>query len=92
MARRADNHLLSGGKGNFGPWGVLDWVHGTTVGKDVVDDVRKECDKHDVQGRASGLGDAAGGMLEDVRDRFGGNENGNGKGKGKKKVRVEGDE
>lgn len=92
MARRADNHLLSGGKGNFGSWGVLDWVHGTTVGKDVVDDVRKECDKHDVQRRASGLGDAAGGMLEGARDRLGGNGNGTGKGKGKKKVRVEGDE
>ncbi|KAL4894039.1 hypothetical protein BDV59DRAFT_20459 [Aspergillus ambiguus] len=32
LARRTDIHLLSGGQGNFGPWGILDWICGTTVG------------------------------------------------------------
>lgn len=32
IARRMDVHLLSGAEGNFGPWGILDWICGTTVG------------------------------------------------------------
>ncbi|KAG2415430.1 hypothetical protein HFD88_006621 [Aspergillus terreus] len=32
LARRTDIHLLSGAEGNYGPWGILDWVCGTTVG------------------------------------------------------------
>jgi hypothetical protein len=32
IARRTDMHLLSGAEGNFGPWGILDWICGTTVG------------------------------------------------------------
>ncbi|PGH34733.1 hypothetical protein GX50_02412 [[Emmonsia] crescens] len=31
MARRADLHLLGKGCGNYGPWGVVDWICGTTV-------------------------------------------------------------
>jgi len=40
MARRTDAHMMSQGKGNFAPVGVLDWVHGTTLGADVMDDVQ----------------------------------------------------
>ncbi|KAF7588838.1 hypothetical protein BBP40_005085 [Aspergillus hancockii] len=32
IARRMDMHLLSGAEGNFGPWGILDWICGTSVG------------------------------------------------------------
>ncbi|KLJ09283.1 hypothetical protein EMPG_15310 [Blastomyces silverae] len=32
VARRADLHLLSKGCGNYGTWGVVDWICGTTVG------------------------------------------------------------
>lgn len=31
IARRVDVHALSGAEGNFGPWGVLDWLLGTAV-------------------------------------------------------------
>lgn len=31
IARRADLHMLSKGCGNFGPWGILDWLLGTAV-------------------------------------------------------------
>ncbi|OAX78060.1 hypothetical protein ACJ72_07637 [Emergomyces africanus] len=31
MARRADLHLLGKGCGNYGPWGIADWICGTTV-------------------------------------------------------------
>ena len=52
MARRTDAHMMSVGKGNDAPIGVLDWCHGTTLGADVTDDVRGEMEKHDVQERA----------------------------------------
>ena len=51
MARRTEAHMMSVGKGNYAPIGVLDWCHGTKLGADVMDDVRDEMEKHDVQGR-----------------------------------------
>lgn len=60
MARRVDAHMMTQGSGNFGPLGVLDWVHGTALGADVVDDLREEMEKHDVQERAGKAMDAAG--------------------------------
>lgn len=51
IARRADMHLISGGEGNFGPWGIIDWLCGTTVGPDVIDDMMAEAEKHDMEGK-----------------------------------------
>lgn len=51
IARRADAHVLSGGEGNFGPWGIIDWACGTTVGADVIDDLTAEAEKHDMEGK-----------------------------------------
>ena len=51
IARRADGHVISGGDGNFGPWGIVDWACGTTVGQDVLEDLRQEADKHDLDGK-----------------------------------------
>ncbi|KAI1077107.1 hypothetical protein F5B20DRAFT_593137 [Whalleya microplaca] len=51
VARRTAAHYASGGRGNFGAWGLLDWVHGTSVGKDVVEDIQDEADKHQVKER-----------------------------------------
>ena len=31
ISRRTDEHLLTNGEGNFGPWGVMDWVCSTTA-------------------------------------------------------------
>ncbi|KAF2205495.1 hypothetical protein GQ43DRAFT_437014 [Delitschia confertaspora ATCC 74209] len=75
MARRTDAHMMSKGKGNFGPVGMLDWVHGTSLkGSNVVKDVGEEMDKHDVIDQA---GSAANGIGSRVRDRMS-------KGRGKK--------
>ncbi|KAF2873733.1 hypothetical protein BDV95DRAFT_489073 [Massariosphaeria phaeospora] len=60
MARRNDAHMMSKGKGNYGPFGVLDWAHGTTLGGDVMDDLHKEMDKHNVDDRSAKTIDAAG--------------------------------
>ena len=54
MTRRQDAHLASHGRGNFAPWGIMDWLHSTGVsgGGDIGDDVRDELDEHDVGRRA----------------------------------------
>lgn len=73
MARRTDAHMLSEGEGNFGPIGVLDWAHGTTLGADVMDDFKAEMEKHGVQERAGkaidGAGDAADGVAGRLKRR-----------------------
>lgn len=73
MARRVDAHMMSEGEGNFGPLGVLDWVHGTTLGADVMDDLRAEADKHNVQDRTAHAideaGDKAGGLAGKFKSR-----------------------
>jgi len=48
VSRRADLHVMSGGDGNFGTWGVLDWLCGTTVGETVEENIQQELDDHDV--------------------------------------------
>ena len=48
IARRTDTHLLSGAEGNFGPWGILDWVLGTAVGDSVADDIEAEIEEHEI--------------------------------------------
>jgi len=72
MARRTDAHMMSEGEGNFGPFGILDWVHDTTLGKDVVDDLKMEMEKHGVEGNAiDGAGEAAGGLANKLKGKAG---------------------
>lgn len=54
IARRQDMHCESGGKGNFAPWGLLDWMHSTSIGADVLDDMRDEAEKHRMGERSEG--------------------------------------
>jgi hypothetical protein len=65
VARRTAVHYLSGGKGNFGGWGVLDWVHGTSLGGDVVEDLREEAEKHEVKGRGKRKAGEVGGAVRE---------------------------
>ncbi|KAI0101041.1 sterol desaturase family [Nemania sp. FL0031] len=65
ITRRTATHYASGGKGNYGAWGLLDWVNGTSVGKDVVEDVRDEAEKHQVKERGR---NAVGGTASLVQD------------------------
>lgn len=48
IARRTDLHLMSGGEGNYGPWGVLDWIFGTTVGENIHDDVLEDIEEYEI--------------------------------------------
>ncbi|KAI9677023.1 MAG: hypothetical protein M1817_006862 [Caeruleum heppii] len=65
LTARQDLHARSQGAGNFAPWGVCDWIHGTTVGdEDFLDDLRGEAREHDLKGKM-GRG------IEDGRERVG---------------------
>jgi len=66
MARRIDNHFIASGKGNFAAFGAVDWILGTSVGGDVVDDLKAEWDKHDVDKKISQGADDAGSIMESV--------------------------
>ncbi|KAK0643719.1 hypothetical protein B0T16DRAFT_188234 [Cercophora newfieldiana] len=50
--------------GNFGCWGVLDWVHGTSLGGDVMKDVKEEAEKHHLKEKGEDAADGAAGMLQ----------------------------
>ncbi|KAI9691836.1 MAG: hypothetical protein M1822_007908 [Bathelium mastoideum] len=52
MARRVDGHMMNDGQGNFGASGVLDWAFGTSIGGDVMEDLKAEMEKRNVEGRA----------------------------------------
>lgn len=59
IARRTDTHVMCGGDGNYGPWGLVDWIMGTSVGADVLDDLALEADKHDVPARVDRMKEKA---------------------------------
>jgi hypothetical protein len=80
MARRTNAHMMSQGQGNFGSIGVMDWAHGTTLGADVVDDLKAEMDKHDVRA-INGAGDKGNDVASGLAAKF---RRGSGKAKGRR--------
>ncbi|OAL54428.1 hypothetical protein IQ07DRAFT_268413 [Pyrenochaeta sp. DS3sAY3a] len=81
MARRCDAHMMSEGEGNYGSLGVLDWCHGTTLGRDVTDDLKAEMEKHHVEEKAGRAIDSAGDVANGLAGKLKGRMR---KGKGKK--------
>lgn len=72
VARRCSSHYSSGGRGNYGAWGLLDWAHGTGVGRggDVMDDVRDEAEKHQIKERGGNMvQDGIDGLRRSARNR-----------------------
>lgn len=65
MARRTAIHYASGGSANFGASGVLDWIHGTSKGGDVLADVKDEADKHNVKERSAKKAGEGANLLQD---------------------------
>ncbi|KAJ5950891.1 uncharacterized protein N7479_009304 [Penicillium vulpinum] len=50
ISRRADMHLLMGGRGNYGPWGIMDWILSTAVGESTSDGNSSEsADEQDIR-------------------------------------------
>jgi hypothetical protein len=77
MTRRAAVHYASGGDCNYGAWGFLDWVNGTGRGRDVLEDVKAEAEKHHVKERSAKKVDSGMGAIQDGIDKLtNGNEDG----------------
>lgn len=68
IARRTAAHYASGGRGNFGAWGLLDWLGGTSVGPDVVEDLQEEARKHRLWERGEKAAGDAGSVIQDGID------------------------
>ncbi|KAK4180514.1 hypothetical protein QBC36DRAFT_26986 [Triangularia setosa] len=65
ITKRTCMHYTGKKQGNYGTWGVLDWAHGTGLGKrDIWDDVRREASKHQLRKRGEDIVDDAGGKVE----------------------------
>ncbi|GAP82795.1 putative sterol desaturase family protein [Rosellinia necatrix] len=64
ITRRTAAHYASGGRGNYGAWGLLDWANGTGVGKGVVEDVRDEAEKRQVKERGKMAVDDTGNLVQ----------------------------
>ncbi|SLM35389.1 Fatty acid hydroxylase [Lasallia pustulata] len=60
IARRQESHLMDGGRGNYGCWGLCDYVGGTSIGGVVVEDVMDEAEEKDVVQKAKGRRRGAG--------------------------------
>jgi hypothetical protein len=56
IARRVEQHVFSNGSGNFGPWGILDWICGTSVEESIVDEL--------IEDEAIDLGDLTDRLME----------------------------
>jgi hypothetical protein len=70
MARRNDNHFLCKGDGNFATVGVIDWVSGTAIGGDVVDDMKAEWMKHGGEQKLIDAGDSAGNFVDNMSEKL----------------------
>ena len=70
MARRVDNHFLAKGQGNFAAFGMVDWVSGTSVGGDVIDDMKAEWDKRNGDEKVVEVVDGAQNFVDGVNDKL----------------------
>lgn len=59
IARRQEKHLMGGGNGNYGCFGLVDFAMGTSVGEDLVDDVIDEAEEKRVAKKTKGKVKAA---------------------------------
>lgn len=76
MARRVDAHYRTGGKGNYGHLGLMDWLCSTqspTAEPDFGDDMQDEAEKRDVKRRVSGAVDNVADKVGDARRRLSSN-------------------
>ncbi|KAL8997526.1 MAG: hypothetical protein Q9169_003221 [Polycauliona sp. 2 TL-2023] len=54
IARRQERHLMGEGKGNYSCLGIVDFVAGTSLGEDVVENITEEPENNHVQERLKG--------------------------------------
>jgi hypothetical protein len=71
IARRTDTHFLVKGEGNFAPFGLVDWCAGTSIGDDVLEDLEREADRHDLNGKVNDAVEGAKRTGRQVKGRAG---------------------
>ena len=67
IARRVERHLMGPGDGNFGCFGLSDFILGTTLGEDLLEDVAEEAEEKQVGKKAKGK---AKGVKKKVKSRM----------------------
>jgi hypothetical protein len=67
MASRTALHYARPSAGNYGCLGLTDWVAGTSVGRDVIKDLRDEAGKHGLRERGENVVEGVGAV---VQNRF----------------------
>lgn len=60
VARRQEKHLMGGGNGNYGCFGLVDFAMGTSIGEGMVDDVIDEVEEKQVTKKTKSKVKAAG--------------------------------
>ncbi|KAI4237922.1 MAG: hypothetical protein LQ349_001463 [Xanthoria aureola] len=54
IARRQERHLMGEGKGNYSCLGIVDFVAGTSLGEDLMEEITEEAENNHVQERLKG--------------------------------------
>ncbi|KAM0251435.1 hypothetical protein ACHAQJ_008186 [Trichoderma viride] len=65
IVQRSAIHYAGKGTSNYGSWGILDWVNGTSRGRDVLEDVKNEAEKHNLQERSAKKVDQGAGTVQE---------------------------
>ncbi|KAL7793623.1 hypothetical protein V8C37DRAFT_378494 [Trichoderma ceciliae] len=68
IVQRSAIHYAGKGTSNYGSWGILDWINGTSRGRDVLEDVKKEAEKHHLQERSTKKVDEGAGAVQEGMD------------------------
>ena len=70
IARRHEKHLMEGGHGNYGCFGLMDFCMGTSLGTDLADDMIDEAEDKQVARRAKGKLRRAGNRVRSTRKKI----------------------
>lgn len=68
ITQRTSIHYATQGSSNYGAYGIIDWAHGTSKGRGVLEDVQKEAEKHHVQERSAEKVDDGASVIQDGVD------------------------
>lgn len=70
ITKRTAIHYASKGSANYGAWGFLDWVNGTSRGGDVLEDVKEEAEKHHVKEKSTKKLNDGANLIQDSVDAW----------------------
>ncbi|OAQ59186.1 sterol desaturase family [Pochonia chlamydosporia 170] len=68
ITQRTAIHYASKGSSNYGAYGIMDWAHGTSQGRGILEDVRNEAEKHHVPEKSAAKVDEGSSVVQDGVD------------------------